>query len=55
MAKGYYGTTLEGPACRHLLKQSDTLLNPDFLGDVEQEKVLSFIRTSKTFNVLVHK
>ena len=55
LSKERDGTTLEGPACRHLLKQSNTLLNPDFLGDVEQEKVLSFIRTSKIFNVLVHK
>ena len=54
-AKGYHGTTLEGPACRHLLNQSNTVIDPNMLGYVEQDKVPSFIRTSKTFIVLVHE
>ena len=53
VAKGYFDTTLEGPACRVLLKNSSVLLDPEILGDLPETSVQPFIRAVDCFNDIV--
>ena len=53
VAKGYHGGTLEGNACRHLLRNADKLLDPEIIGETPIEKVEPFITTLKCFNSIV--
>ena len=51
--KGYHGTTLEGNACRFLLSHSDSLLDPEVLGDVSPDEVQPYICAIKCFDKIV--
>ena len=51
--KGYQDTTLEGKAYRFLLSHSDSLLDPEVLGDESSDKVQPYIHTSKCFDKIV--
>ena len=53
VAKGYQGGTLEGNACRKLLKQADRILDPEVLGNVPSLMVQPIVHAVKCMDKLV--
>lgn len=51
--KGYQGGTLEGNACRKLLKLGDKLLDPEILGNVPAAKMKTLVHAVKCMDKLV--